>query len=64
MTLNPEFVYCQGCGVEITWSPYIANSQHYCCEECSRGIQCRCAERMELDDDRKSSSSGTPPPYE
>lgn len=66
MTLNPEFVYCQGCGVEVTWSPFLVNNIVYCCEDCSRGIECRCAERMELnDDDRPSGPSGTPAiPYE
>ena len=63
MTLNPEFVYCKGCGVEITWSPHMVDHYPYCCEECSRGILCHCMERTDLDDDRKGSPSGVPPPY-
>lgn len=61
MILHDDFIWCQGCGVEITWSPILVDQHTYCCEECSRGIQCRCAERMEQDDDYQASSSGTPP---
>jgi hypothetical protein len=64
MTLNPEFAYCKGCGVEVTWSPIIVKEQTYCCEDCSRGLECGCRERAELDDERPGGPSGTTaPPY-
>lgn len=63
MTVPREFIWCQGCGIEVTWSPYLNNEQMFCCEECSRGIFCRCAERMELDNDRQGNSSVDTPQY-
>jgi hypothetical protein len=60
MTLNPEFTYCQGCGIEVTWSPHLVNNQSFCCDDCSRGIECGCATRRELDDERPGGPSGTP----
>jgi hypothetical protein len=53
-------IYCDGCGVEITWSPVILQatkaaqrSGHYCCADCADGRPCRCAERMEFDDESR-----------
>jgi len=63
MTIHDEYIWCQGCGIEITWSPVISDNRSYCCEECSRGIQCRCDERMRLDDDYQARSGGTPSSY-
>ena len=54
MILHFDVVWCQGCGVEITWSPYILDHRIYCCEYCARGLECHCSERMELDDDYQS----------
>jgi hypothetical protein len=31
----------------------------YCCEDCSRGIPCKCGERMTLEDNYRSSSTST-----
>lgn len=53
-------VFCDGCGVEITWSPVVVRAAHgahqtrsgvYCCADCADGRPCRCAERMEFDDE-------------
>ncbi len=54
-------VYCDGCGVEISWSPYkqqtsgaasaAAQKAEYCCKDCAEGRPCQCAERMEIDVD-------------
>ncbi len=49
-----NLVFCDGCGVEITWSPVIKGHKVYCCRDCSDGLACNCGERMELEDDRRS----------
>ena len=62
---NSKTILCDGCGVEITWAPVIKRTRrgstlyHYCCNDCWKGRECQCGERMELDAERKS-SSGVP----
>lgn len=63
-----ETIFCDGCGVEITWSPVVVKVARpgwqvlpqrplrYCCQACADGFPCNCAERMELDDERRGSS--------
>jgi hypothetical protein len=51
-----ETLYCDGCGVEILLSPIMVNGFEYCCQDCSQGLVCRCAEKMELDERRRASS--------
>ncbi len=41
-------IYCDGCGAEITWTPFIFKKQEFCCEDCARGFECTCGDRMEL----------------
>lgn len=53
MNWDDESVWCDGCGAEITWSPILAGKRRYCCQDCLEGRPCRCAERMELDDDHR-----------
>ncbi len=61
---------CDGCGVEITWAPVLVKRTGegatalvhkplvYCCELCAQGLPCTCAERMELDDERRGYNKG------
>jgi hypothetical protein len=55
-------IHCDGCGVEITWAALVKRSRrgsaffYYCCDDCWKGRECSCGERMELDAGRKSSS--------
>lgn len=53
-------VWCDGCGVEILWSPVIEAGRDYCCQECARGEECDCGERMELVDDHETQTPGQP----
>lgn len=55
-------VHCDGCGVEITWSPVVVRTatgqiqlrqSEYCCADCADGRPCRCSERMEFDDETR-----------
>jgi hypothetical protein len=62
MFTEPQAIFCQGCGVEITWAPVTVQATgglktiHYCCQDCLAGLPCYCAERMELEEERKASS--------
>jgi len=47
-------IWCDGCGVEITWMPVVRNQQDYCCQQCLVGIHCECDERQDVDEDRRS----------
>lgn len=49
--------WCDNCGVEIYWGPLVVGKFIYCCQDCYRGLRCKCAERMELDDDRRDQQS-------
>lgn len=46
-------IWCDGCGVEITWAPSVAERRRYCCEDCRAGLVCRCGDRLEQEDDRR-----------
>lgn len=63
--------FCDNCGVEITWAPYLTTRRKrpgsasyrrvdYCCRECYEGYLCRCAERMELDEERRNEAASLP----
>ena len=54
MTLNDEMVWCDGCGIEITWGPVLVGTHTHCCRDCAQGIPCECGERLEMDDDRRN----------
>jgi hypothetical protein len=53
MSKTGNTVYCDGCGVEITWSPVIKGVHDYCCQDCSEGLRCKCGERLEQEDNRR-----------
>lgn len=46
-------LFCDGCGVEITWAPVVSQDHHYyCCIRCRDGEECDCIREQEGDDDR------------
>jgi hypothetical protein len=53
-----EAIWCDGCGVEITWGPWMVGSHVYCCQDCAQGFACRCGERMEQEEERGERHSG------
>lgn len=57
MSKTDNTIYCDGCGVEITWSPVIIGLRDYCCEDCREGLPCRCGERMEQEEERRGTPS-------
>ncbi len=55
--------WCRGCGVEISWGPFMAGGRAYCCRDCSESRACDSGERMEQEEDRRQSpATGTPLP--
>ena len=54
MVRTENIHYCDGCGVEIQLSPVLKDDRQYCCQDCSQGLACHCAERMELDERRRA----------
>ncbi len=70
MSEEDYLTICDGCGVEITWAPVLLKRPgkgvqalvqkplQFCCEPCSQGLPCTCAERMELDDERRGYNQG------
>lgn len=61
MFFERNLCWCDGCGVEITWGPRLKGGRPYCCPDCLHGWPCRCRERVELEDERRSSSGATLP---
>ncbi len=57
MALIETTVYCNGCGVEITWAPLYLNKQHYCCQDCYDGRPCECGSRLEDEDEHRSTQA-------
>lgn len=53
MSKTGNTVFCDGCGVEITWSPVIKVMHDYCCRYCYEGLSCKCGERQEQEDNRR-----------
>jgi hypothetical protein len=39
---NTNLVVCDGCGVEITWTPVVVNQRQFCCQDCAAGRPCQC----------------------
>lgn len=49
-TMEDATIFCDGCGVEIQWTPVKANDHDYCCEDCRDGFECSCSTRLEDDE--------------
>ena len=37
-----QILWCDRCGIEITWAPQRAKEQLYCCADCAEGRPCEC----------------------
>ena len=56
-------IFCDNCGVEITWSPVIETGREvstgkfykreYCCQDCFEYRACNCGDRMEMEEERR-----------
>ena len=62
MACSEGVIWCDKCGVEITWSPVVkfgagaSDKRDFCCEDCYIGNPCHCGERMEMEDERRETS--------
>lgn len=59
MDHEDNIIWCEGCGVEMTWGPTVVDKRYYCCADCAEGLKCDCGVRMEIEDDRRSGASGS-----
>lgn len=55
-----DTLWCDGCGVEITWVPVYDQHRQYCCQKCQEGEECDCASRQEMEDDRLANPTFPP----
>lgn len=60
MSWIEEAVWCDGCGVEISWGPVVVGDRKYCCQDCAAGWPCDCGTRLEIEDERRSSQNSSP----
>jgi hypothetical protein len=60
MAKYAETRWCDGCGVEITWTPVLLGNRIYCCVDCQKGLRCDCAARLEREDDRRPAEQALP----
>ena len=42
MAWYAETLWCDGCGVEIHWTPLEKGRQVFCCRRCLKGEECDC----------------------
>jgi hypothetical protein len=54
MKRTDDVMWCDGCGVEISWAPLKIGNRHYCCEDCHEGRPCECGSRLEMEDERRA----------
>jgi hypothetical protein len=53
-----ETIFCDGCGVEITWAPFSVGKRHYCCQDCLYGLCCDCESLEEQEEPAKQAHAG------
>jgi hypothetical protein len=42
MARRSRKIWCDECGVEITWTPVVIDHRRYCCQDCAVGLECDC----------------------
>jgi len=57
MTRSEDTIWCDGCGTEILWSPYVFMEKDFCCQNCTYGINCNCGETMDMDDEYREAAT-------
>ena len=55
-----DTLWCDGCGVEIRWSPIHKDQRSFCCLRCLNGEVCDCAEVLEEYPANSSKQPGIP----
>jgi hypothetical protein len=57
-------LWCDGCGVEISWSPVIAGETKYCCQDCQNGYECDCKNLISVENSYDYANSDQKSKYE
>jgi hypothetical protein len=59
MVRYKDTLWCDGCGIEITWIPFIKNRRIFCCRDCAEGLKCDCTDFAEETEYRELKVSST-----
>lgn len=57
MTRSGETIWCDGCGAEILWIPYLVKGEDFCCQDCANGMICNCGDNLEWDDEYRDTTN-------
>jgi hypothetical protein len=57
MSREVDIIWCDGCGTEITWVPFVIETQDFCCQNCAYGLSCQCGDTMDWDDEYRDSAT-------
>lgn len=44
--------WCDGCGIEITWSGVTRHHKLFCCQDCADGLVCKCSQLALLEEEQ------------
>jgi hypothetical protein len=44
-------LWCDGCGVDMTWAPHVVGGKQYCCVQCAGGDTCECGYAQENEEE-------------
>jgi hypothetical protein len=62
MARSEDTLWCDGCGTEIRWVPFVFEHHEYCCQECAAGISCDCG-ALEWEDEYRDEAAPLGSPY-
>ena len=60
MSHSEDTIWCDGCGIEIRWAPYVIETQDFCCQNCAYGLSCDCGETMDWDEEYRDATTPYP----
>ena len=61
MSRSEDTIWCDGCGTEIRWVPYVTETQEFCCQNCAYGLSCDCGDSMDWDEEYRDTATPTTP---
>ena len=62
MSHSEDTIWCDGCGTEIRWVPYVIDNHNFCCQNCAYGLSCECGEIMDWEEEHRDATA-PPIPY-
>ena len=60
MAYSEMTLWCDGCGREILWIPYVVHKKEFCCQDCAFGFTCQCGESIEWEEDYRDTVTTIP----